>query len=375
MPARRILYAEQNTDGTVGGSYYSLLDIARTIDRDRYEPVVLFHRNNPLFPRFDAICRTIIRPPGVRIRDITARARLLRREGIDLVHLNNDVGEVAGWLLAARVAGIPCISHQRGIARLSRSRLFFARRLDAVVAIARFLADDLAAKGIDPGLVTTIHNGIDPAAVRAAARRDRDDMRASLGIDPERLLVGMVGNIKPWKGQLVLARAMRAVAGRVPAAACLFLGGVSPERPEDEAYLAEVRAAVGEAGLADQTVFAGFRDDPFDVMRSLDLLVHASVEPEPLGRVILEGMALGTPVVAAAAGGPLEIVEDGVSGMLTPPGDEEALAEAIVSLLLDPGLRREMAGRARRRIEERFLLVDRIADLERLYARLLPAPA
>lgn len=375
MPARRILYAEQNTDGTVGGSYYSLLDIVRTVDRGRYEPVVLFHRDNPLRPRFDATCRTIVRPPGGRIRDIPARAGLLRHERIALVHLNNDVGEVAEWLLAARLAGIPCVSHQRGRSRLSRPRLFFARRLDAVVAIARFLADELAVQGIDAGLVTTIHNGIDPAAVRAAARRDRNDMRASLGIEPDRPLVGMVGNIKPWKGQVVLARAMRSVAEQVPGAMCLFLGGVSTARPEDRAYLAEVRAVVEEAGLTGRTVFAGFRNDPHDVMRALDLLVHASIEPEPLGRVILEGMALGTPVVAAAAGGPLEIIEHGVSGILTPPGDEKSLAEAIVSLLLDPDRRRAVADAAARRIHERFLLVERIADLERLYARLLPASA
>ena len=106
-------------------------------------------------------------------------------------------------------------------------------------------------------------------------------------------------------------------------------------------------------------------------MASLDVFCHTSIEPEPFGLVIIEAMAMKCPVIATRAGGPLEIVEDGVSGLLTQPGDAPALAEAISTLLADPARRRRFADAGRARVEQHYSLRAFRAQLARLYADIL----
>ena len=120
--------------------------------------------------------------------------------------------------------------------------------------------------------------------------------------------------------------------------------------------------------------FAGFRDDVFAALAELDVLVHASTLPEPFGQVVIEGMAAGLPVVAAAAGGPLEIVTDDVDGILVPPADPDALATALLRLADNPALRAELGLQARRRALE--FRPERVAEeVANLYRRMLPIRA
>ena len=151
----------------------------------------------------------------------------------------------------------------------------------------------------------------------------------------------MVGRIAPWKGQDVF---LRAFAGAFPDGEerGLILG--APLFGEEE-YERSLRALVEQLGLHDRVDLRGFTDDVAAELAEVDALVHASVIPEPFGRVIVEGMAAGLPVVAAAGGGPDEIVTEGVDGLLYPPGDVDELAARLRRVATDAGLA-ERLGRA-----------------------------
>jgi glycosyltransferase involved in cell wall biosynthesis len=119
-------------------------------------------------------------------------------------------------------------------------------------------------------------------------------------------------------------------------------------------YKEKLHEIVRREGLSEKTLFLGERKDISDLMNLSDVIVHASLEPEPWGLVVAEGMAAGRAVVASAAGGPLEMIEHGRNGLLVPPGNSAALAEAIEALLENPELRRQMGEAARRHAEEHF---------------------
>ncbi len=138
----------------------------------------------------------------------------------------------------------------------------------------------------------------------------------------------------------------------------------------EEAYEERLHALAGELGVADRVEFRGFRDDVRAELAELDVLVHASTTPEPFGQVVLEGMAAGLPVVAAAAGGRAEIVTDGVDGLLVAPGDAAALAAALTRLAADPQLR-ERLGAAGRRTSLRYAPPVVAAGVREVYARLV----
>jgi glycosyltransferase involved in cell wall biosynthesis len=168
--------------------------------------------------------------------------------------------------------------------------------------------------------------------------------RRAHGSDGE-VTIGMVGRLQPWKGQDVFLRAFATAFPDGPAEG-VVVGGALFGEDDFERYLADLAA---ELGLRDRIRFTGHLDDPVREMEGFDILVHASVIPEPFGQVIVEGMALGLPVVACAAGGPAEIITDHVDGLLYPPGDVAALANALREL--STGLRRRLGETAARRAE------------------------
>jgi glycosyltransferase involved in cell wall biosynthesis len=151
------------------------------------------------------------------------------------------------------------------------------------------------------------------------------------------LVVGMVGRITPWKGQDVF---LSAFARAFPDGAqrAVIVGSPMFGR-EEEQYAEGLRAQAHELGIADRVDFRGFREDVAAELAAMDVLVHASVTAEPFGQVILEGMAAGLPVVATAGGGPSEIVDHDLTGLLYPPGDSAELGRLLGLLDADQDLR------------------------------------
>jgi glycosyltransferase involved in cell wall biosynthesis len=177
---------------------------------------------------------------------------------------------------------------------------------------------------------------------------------------------GVVGRLSPWKGQRVFLDAFAKAFAGTGAEARLIGAPLFGE----EAYEAELRGQIDHLGLGGRVELRGHRDDVAAELADLDVVVHCSTVPEPFGQVVVEAMGVGRPVVAAAAGGPLEIVTDGVDGLLTPPGDAEALAAALTRLAADRALGDRLVASAHL-TAERFAPEAAAVATRAVYARVL----
>jgi glycosyltransferase involved in cell wall biosynthesis len=398
---QRILFCENNVDGTVGGSYYSLLFLVKGLDQTKYEPIVVFYSDHTLVPAFrEAGAETIIWPRTIPFSFATrttgpgrlfspalavvrkalnlgqalfvgaaSRARFLRRRRIDLVHLNNSILVSHDWMLAARLVGTRCLTHERGInARYTGFAKYFGRRLAAIICISESVRANMQARGADFGNLVTIYNGLDPAAL--VRRTAPEELRRSQGLAPDTPVVVMVGNIKEWKGQDTLIRAIDHVRRRHPAVRCLLVGDTSPlDRP----YEQRIRALIASLGVDAHIVFTGYQKYVADFMQMADVVVHASVAPEPFGRVILEAMACRKPVVGARAGAIPEIVDEGRTGLTFEPSNDHEFAEAISALLSDPARAQRMGEAGYERLVSHFPVSRNIDATQRVYERLFHA--
>ena len=395
----RVVYCEQNTDGTVGGSYYSLLYLVEGLNPTRYRPTVVFYTEHRLLSAFrEAGIETLVWAKPLPfsfasslprwLRGVGApllvlqkglnlfrtflvpalvKARYLRAQRVALVHLNNSISRNHDWMLAARIAGCRCVTHERGI---NDSYPFLARylgrRLDAVICISEAVRQNLRERGADFANLITIFNGLDPTMMRL--RVPASELRRLHGIPPEAPIVVMIGNIKGWKGQDTLIRAIDSVRQTVSDVCCILVGATSSA---DAAYEQHLRALSASLGLEQRVIFAGSHDAVADYLILASVVVHASVLPEPFGRVLLEAMACRRAVVAANAGGVPEIVKDGETGLLFPPGDSGRLSTALLTLLTDPVEARRLGENGYTRLMSRFRVMHNVEATEKLYESIL----
>jgi glycosyltransferase involved in cell wall biosynthesis len=284
-------------------------------------------------------------------RRVAARAR--RRAVIYANSQKAFVVSAAAGVLARR----PVVWHLRDIlapphfspgnvrAAVALANLRAAR----VITNSRATAAAFTAAGGRASLVRVVHNGIDPAPFDRVTAGDAAAARSALGIPRDAFVVSLFGRFHPWKGQQVLLQALT----QLPGVHALFVG--APLFGE-EAFESALHAQAAKVGVGDRAHFLGFRGDVPALMRASDVVAHASVYPEPFGRVIVEGMLARRPVIATRAGGVEEIIDDGETGVLIPPDDVRALAEAIDALRADPVRAAAIAERGAAHARARFSL-------------------
>jgi glycosyltransferase involved in cell wall biosynthesis len=278
------------------------------------------------------------------------RVAVLRKLGVDIVHLNNAPAAGAdNWLPAARIRRIPCITHARTVVRPGHTAIhrWLHRRYDLVLGDSRHVAEAvIAVTGIARDRVRVVYEGVDADAFRDSVRRPAAEVRQQFGVRPDDVLIVMAGHLRPWKGQHVLVDALSRVTNRGHLKA-IFVGG-TPAGHTD--YVEQLQATATATGIADIISFVGERNDVADFMNAADIVVHASTDPEPFGIVVVEGMALGKAVLASALGGPLEIITPG-TGLLFDPAHPEQLAAAIDRVAADANFRAELGRAARERAD------------------------
>jgi len=162
---------------------------------------------------------------------------------------------------------------------------------------------------------------------------------------------------------------MAEVARSIPRLKVLIVGEADDE-PRNQIYERHLKALTQSLGLSDMVTFTGFRSDIPRIMALLDVMVHSSSQPEPFGRVIIEALAAGTPLVATKAGGVLDVVEDGVHGLLVPPKDAHAMAKAVATLLSDRRLAERLTTAGRRRVLECFTVKKYATAVQDVYQTL-----
>jgi len=397
---KRILFVEQNRDGTIGGSHHSLLLLVSHLDRTLFDPVVAFYERNALIPEFERVAPVVVLPApdpvlirrgtGAGLGDPVGLAALglqklinLSREAAastvrvarvigglrpDLVHLNNCVLVGRDWLIASRLSGAHCVVHQRGFATPTGS----VRGFDKVICISRDVQISLAESAPELGRRSVqIYNGIDVEAYSRQARtKDVAEVRAEFAAGPGDVLIGLVGNLHVWKGQDVLIEALPRL--RAQASWRAILVGAVPVDAEGQAFQRRLHERVRALGLEDRVIFTGYRPDVPSLVNAMDVVVHTSVTPEPMGRVILEGMALGKPVIATDHGGPREIIEADRSGFLVAPGDPVRLAEGLDALMASADLRHRIGREALTRVSEHFSVQEYARRVQEVYLSFWP---
>jgi glycosyltransferase involved in cell wall biosynthesis len=370
------------------------LALARLVPAlDEFEPVVILGEDGPLVAMLrDEGVEVHVVPMASGTRDFSRTAvlpgvgalraglstigysvrlaRLLRRLGADLVATNSLKSSLYGGV-AGRLAGIPVVWHVRD--RIADDYL-----PATAVRLVR-LAARLLPSGIIANSTTTLRTlGLSARTDRRlGARAIGDPCPAedfALGAHPHGghegadLTIGIVGRISPWKGQDVFLRAF-ALAFPDGGARARIIGGALFGEEDQERSLLELVEALG---IGDRVDFTGHVDDVATELATLDVVVHASTIPEPFGQVVIEAMAAGVPIIAADAGGPAEVVTDGVDGLLVAMGDVEALAGALTRLAGDPELRDRLAAAGRATAAE--FAPDVIAgSVEDVYRQVLDA--
>lgn len=274
--------------------------------------------------------------------------RIAKTFQVDVLHFNNG-GNLAATL-AAKMLRIPCISHLRGFKiRFNRRSMFVAKMVDLHIAISSAARDNLLQAGLREDRVALVCNAVD--LDKFHPKIETTHLRDEFGLTKDQLTYGIFGRIVSWKGIREFIMAAKIIHEKVPEAVAFIVGDASDG---DTMYYNEVLNLVKEFDLEDTVIFTGYRKDVPEIMALMDIVVHASTVPEPFGRVLIEGMAVGKPVVATRAGGPLDIVDEGTTGFLVEICNSEALAEAVITLLQDHSLRAEIGQNARKKAEACF---------------------
>jgi glycosyltransferase involved in cell wall biosynthesis len=393
MDKKKILFVEQNMDGTIGGSHYCLLYLIQRLNRDAFEPVTVFHESNQLVDLFSREGATFVmdkfrlstfKISPVRkilnlilsIRTVARCYLFLKKHKIDLIHLNNSVaGGYDTWLPAALLAKIPCITHDRTYFRFDKLNLKFfhvlSRRFAKVLTVSDVIRNNLIDQGFNPEQVETVYDGIDAAAYRNRVKKTRADIADEFKIGPDDYIIGLVGNIREWKGQELLIDSLNILQKNIPNFKCLLVGDVAKNSDEDTRFKERLIKKIDAYGLAGKVIFTGYRSDVPDIVNALDVQINSSIEPDPFPHVILEGMSLGKVVIATNLGGAVESIKDGETGFLVSAKDPSDLSEKIKLVLTDKPLRETMSRKARERVENFLSLEKNIKHTEDIYYSIL----
>ncbi|MGQ0721230.1 MAG: glycosyltransferase [Candidatus Eiseniibacteriota bacterium] len=290
-------------------------------------------------------------------------ASLVRRHRVGVLHAHQYTPYVYGSLATMLAPGVRLVFTEHG--RLSDAGPSSKRRLvnpwlaripGARFAVCRELREFLIAEGFPARSLGVIYNGIDLGGRPEPA--GRAPARARLSLPPDRFVIGTVARLDPVKDHAALLEACATIRAAVPSAH-LVLVGDGPER-------AALERRAGELGVLEAVTFAGSRADARLLLPGFDLYVNSS-RYEGVSLTIIEAMAAGLPVVATRVGGTPEVIDDGRTGVLVPPGDPSALAAAAVDLARDPSRRRLLAAAARDEAERRFALERMLEEYAAVY--------
>ena len=293
---------------------------------------------------------------------------MIRAKAIDLVHHNNNLPVNRAAVIAACLTNTPQICHVRWFNNLSFIDKWLARWVNAFIYNSRAVEACYHSQGITPHKGQVIYNPINMEAF--AQSIDIRAVRAEFGLTMRDKVISNIGRLDCWKGQDYFLESLSDLIHVEPDVKALIVGGANSELKEHQYYL-RLRRLVTDLNLSDHVIFTGFRTDIPQIMAASDIVVHSASEPEPFGRVVVEAMAASRPVIATAAGGVLEIIQDQVNGFLVPPKRPIAMAKAILHLLRNPEQACLVGQRAQRYVVQRFSTCQHVTAIERIYQQIL----
>ena len=368
----KVLFVDQS--GKLGGAELSLVDVASAFGSD--SSVALFEKG-PFLSRLEAagIDVQLLKNRSIESRKDQGILQGLKTmmqalpliqeltnlaKGYDVIYANTQKAFIFG-ALAGLIANRPVVYHLRDIlssdhfSRINiKVAVFMANHLSQIViANSHATAQAFIQSGGKPDLVKVIYNGFDPEMYQSSPA-DRARLRQELHLE-DKFVIGQFSRLSPWKGQHVLLDALaqcpESVVG-VFVGAALF--------GEDD-YAEKIKQQVADLGLSNRVHFLGFRSDIPQLMGACDVVAHTSTAPEPFGRVIIEGMLCGKPVIVANAGGATELVTHRETGWMVEPGDSQQLAKTVIECFENQELRELIACNAHTHACQNFH-VDRLKE-------------
>lgn len=398
----RILYVENGIG--YGGAIICLRHLVRNLDRSKFEPMVVTGRTGPDYEdiaheahwkylrdrRIDIAnlqkgvdaTRWVSRVPGFRsvLVQLLARAddlinflpffiRLLWtawRFKPALIHANNEPLCNRASIIVGKFLGIPVVCHVRGDQKGSRMMARMFQLPDYFIAVSRWVSESIGRMGVPQSKRTYIYDGIELEKLDLKA--DGGAWRAQHGIEPADFAVGLVGLLIPWKGQRLFLEAMQELVKTIPELKAVVVGG-TPD--ECTGYEQELRNIAQQPGLAGHVIFTGHVGDMATAYNGLDVVVSASTEPEPLGTMIIECLTMARPLVAPNHGGAVEMVENGVTGLLFTPGNSHDMGAQVRKIHDDPEFRRKLGQAARSKALSTFSVEEHVRHVQDIYLNVL----
>jgi len=342
-----------------GGAERSLYEILKNIDKTKVTPFFATSQDGELAKAIKKLgIKTLsLRPFSIRrpapILSITyALIRFIRENEIQIIHNNQCVDSQYSWI-AAKITHTPIINHLRD-SQYYRLDHFLINHVDWNICISNDLLHRFSTSR-----VTLIHNGIE---------LDKYDVEMPyVADDHRRVEIGLIGRIVPQKGQESLIQAAKLVLQSNPEVHFRIYGDMNSVSERD--YKQHLHSLVNEYQLENDVEFMGYAHDVVTALRQIDISVVPSSR-EPFGRVVIESMACQKPVIGSNIGGIPDIITD-ETGILVPPNDPAALADAILFLAKKPELRASMGRAGRIRIEEFFTTERTVLKIIDLYGNLL----
>jgi glycosyltransferase involved in cell wall biosynthesis len=375
--ARRVLFVAWAP--FFSGAERALLLTLRSLEPSRYIPSVLAGTDGEFASQVRAMgipCRVSslspveLRHPLAGVRSIGAVLAAAVRSRASLIHTNEAPSfQPAGY--AARLLGLPAVSHVRFPDTAAGYGWFLRARFSRALFVSRALMDQALAESgpLFANRADVLHDGVE-----AQPQWSADDIvreRRILGLPEHRPIVAITGQVAEVKGIWDLVAAAEILFKRGPDPFFVVLGD---DLKNGGAARREMEARVAALGMSERFAFLGFRKDAPRLVQAFDVIAVPS-HVEPLGNATLEAMAAGRPVIGTRVGGIPEMVVDGETGVLVPPSDPRRLADAIARVVQDPALRSRMSHSARERAREAFGIDVHGQRLQRCYDRLFPRRA
>lgn len=372
MSMYNILYIDHYS--YIYGSENSLLELLANLGRNKFFPLVTLPGPGPLVKKVSALgikCEIVplkplkLRNPIPYLSTVISLIKLIRRYDIELIHANVDIATQYA-LPAAKIMKIPIVSFTRNFLTPRGFGRMFLNYSDVLVANSKAVMESYLPPRNKKQKRFVIYNAVDCDTLFPFG--DNNKFRLKWGIPADTFLISVIGRITPAKGQHILLNAMEQLRTKVPAFHIVIVGDTKIEK--HDWYFDQLKKLSKSIGLKEHVTFTGHLENIIPLLNAIDLLVLPTFK-EPFGRVLIEAMAMKKPVIATSAGGPLEIVKDGNSGLLVPPKDSGALAKAILRIVGDKEYAGLLGRNGQKRVHNLFSIGENVRKIQQVYLNLL----